>query len=197
MKRFLTVTLALTLFTTFLLAFSLKARAQEPFLGEIRMFAGNFAPRGWALCNGQLLPINQNQALFSLLGTMYGGDGKTTFALPNLQGRVPIHMGQGLNLTPRFQGEAGGEEEVILTISEIPQHNHQAIASNGEATELSPAGNVWATKSRTTLYNKTGNVAMSNSAIGMAGGNQPHNNMPPYLTINFIIALQGIYPSRD
>jgi microcystin-dependent protein len=175
----------------------------SPFVGEIKMFAGNFAPTGWALCNGQLMPISQNTALFSLLGTMYGGDGKTTFALPNLQGAAPLMAGQGPGLSLRTQGEVGGEQTVTLIQSQLPAHSHSVNANSGGGDQNGPGGNVWAMarvgRQGTNMYTqKLGNpVQMNPQAIGVAGGGQPHNNMPPYLVLTFIIALQGIYPSRS
>ncbi len=161
-----------------------------PFLSEIRIFSFGFAPKGWALCNGQLLPINQNQALFSLLGTTYGGDGRTNFALPNLQGRMPCHMGNGLTL-----GESDGEENHTLIIAEMPAHTHTANAL-ASGTSANPAGNVWANGGTTAYAQATGLAPMSPAAIGVTGGSQPHPNLPPYLTLNFCIALQGIFPSQ-
>ncbi len=165
------------------------------------MFAGNFAPTGWALCNGQLLPISLNTALFSLLGTIYGGDGKTNFALPNLQGMAPIHFGNGAGLTPRVEGETGGEATVTLLSSEIPAHTHSVQASTDLGSDPAPGNNLWAvagaSRGKKMYAPPDGAVAMSPAAIGPTGGSQPHNNLPPYLTVNFIIALQGIYPPRS
>ena len=162
----------------------------EPFMGEIRVVGFNFPPKGWTLCNGQFLPINQNQALFSLLGTTYGGNGQTTFALPNLQGRVPIHMGNGHNL-----GETGGQTAHTLTQSELPQHLHLMMASATNADVITPVGNVLAQSSQ--LYGPaTQLTALDPSTNTAAGGSQPHENMQPYLVLNFIIALQGIFPSQ-
>ena len=164
----------------------------QPYLGEIKVVSFNFPPRGWAFCNGQLLPINQNQALFSVLGTMYGGDGVTTFGLPNLQGRTPVHMGQGI--TP---GQAAGEASHTLTINEMPQHIHPAKGQTGLSNPgASPAASVWGTATQT-LYTGTPNVAMSPAAIANNGSGQPHENQAPYLVLNFIVALQGIFPSRN
>lgn len=162
----------------------------EPFLAEIRIISFNFPPKGWALCNGQLLPINQNQALFALLGTTYGGNGQTTFALPNLQGRVPFHMGQGLSL-----GQADGETTHTLSAAEMPAHNHIPIGSSANADQVSPAGNYWA-KGAASAYSATPDGPMAVASLGSSGGSQPHENMSPYLVLNFIIALQGIFPSR-
>jgi microcystin-dependent protein len=168
-----------------------------PFVGEIRIWAGNFAPTGWALCNGQLLPISQNTALFSILGTAYGGNGLSTFALPNLQGRVPLHPGQGLGLTPRLRGEALGSEGHTLTVPELPAHTHSLSANSANGNDDAPAGRVMArSPAGIPQFAAAANAAMASDAISAAGGSQPHNNMQPYLTLNFIIALQGIYPSR-
>ena len=168
----------------------------EPFLSEIRIMSFGFAPKGWALCNGQLLPINQNQALFSLLGTIYGGNGQTTFALPDLQARVPIHDGSG-GFSPI--GNRGGEQNHTLTMSELPTHTHAFNASTGAAVaNTGPANSYLAQSSGVFLYGAASNVgAMSPNAIGTAGGSQPHTNMQPYLVLNFCIALQGIFPSRN
>lgn len=170
----------------------------DPFVAEIRIFAGNFAPRGWARCDGQLLPIVQNTALFSLLGTIYGGDGRSTFALPNLQDRVPMHHGQGPGLTERFLGEDGGQATVTLISSEMPVHSHSAPVA--AASSANPANMTWgaAIKGGTSIYSTTygSGAAMSPMAVGTAGSSQPHNNMQPYLAFTFIIAMQGIYPSR-
>jgi len=161
----------------------------NPFLSEIRIASFNFAPNGWALCNGQFLPINQNQALFALLGTTYGGNGTTNFALPNLQGRVPIHFGQGFTL-----GQAGGELAHTLITSELPAHTHQPRANSNLANLGSPANNFW---SGTGSYAASANVAMNSGGILPTGGSQPHENRSPFLVLNFIIALQGIFPSQS
>lgn len=173
----------------------------EPFLAEIRIFAGSFAPTGWALCNGQLLAISQNTALFSLLGTTYGGDGKVTFALPNLAGAAPLQPGQGPGLSERFLGEMGGSSTVTLTQGEMPAHTHAPTAVNAVGDSGSPKEAVWAEvrigRDPVNLYSTDpGNVSMSPLAIEPAGGGLPHNNMSPYLALNFIIALDGIYPPR-
>ena len=162
----------------------------EPFLSEIRIFSFNFAPKGWALCNGQLLPINQNQALFSLLGTTFGGDGRVNFALPDLRSQVPIHVGSGHTL-----GEKGGEPAHTLSISEIPTHTHVLEGSNTDGSQLIPAGNLLA-RSPTQLYTPAANLAAMNAAsVANTGGSQAHLNMEPFLVLNFSIALQGIFPS--
>ena len=167
-----------------------------PFLGEIKLVSFNFAPKGWALCNGQLLPINQNQALFSLFGTTYGGNGQTTFALPNLQGRVPVYQGQGFVL-----GQAGGETAHTLNLNELPTHAHLASINTGTGTFKSPANNFWAPPAGQgyTMYNPTNapGAAMAPQTVAPVGGSQPHENMPPYLVINAVVALQGIFPSRN
>ncbi len=161
----------------------------EPFLAEIRIVSFNFPPKGWALCNGQLLPINQNQALFSLLGTTYGGDGRVNFALPDFRGRVPVHMGNGFTL-----GQRGGEMAHTLSNSEMPAHNHPVNATSGAPNAGLPDGNIFAANA--SAYASAANVAMTTGAVTNAGGSQPHNNMQPYTVLNFIIALQGIFPSQ-
>ena len=161
-----------------------------PYLAEIRIFSFNYAPLGWAMCNGQLLPINQNQALFSLLGTTYGGNGVTTFALPNLQGNFPVHLGNGF-----VQGQVGGEASHTLTVPEMPAHTHPASASSTPANVGLPTGNLWATGNA--AYTPTANTAMSPASIANTGGGQPHENRPPFLALVFCIALSGIFPSRS
>jgi microcystin-dependent protein len=165
----------------------------EPFLSEIRIMSFGFAPKGWALCNGQLLPINQNQALFSLLGTTYGGDGRVNFGLPNLQGRAPIHMGSGHTL-----GELGGEQAHTITISELPTHIHMVNATSIAATTNTPDTNLLTAQSTASaLYGAPSNlVAMAPNAIGNTGGSQAHLNMQPFLVLTFCIALQGVFPSQ-
>jgi microcystin-dependent protein len=184
---------------TFTLLGSQKAISQEGFIGEIRMFAGNFAPRNWAFCDGQILSIAQNTALFSLLGTTYGGNGQTTFALPDLRGRVAIHPGSGPGLTPRVQGEVGGTETNTLTVAQLPAHNHTVNASTADGDQNVPTNNLPGnTKALDKEYVSTAaNTTMNPSMIGVTGQGQPVNNVQPYGTVNYIICLYGIYPSRD
>lgn len=164
----------------------------QPYVGEIRMFAGNFAPVGWALCQGQLLAISENPTLFQLIGTTYGGDGQNTFALPDLQSRVPVHVGPGFAL-----GQAAGAETVTLTTSQIPAHSHVAQCFNAAGNSASPANSVWAL-SATNLYSTAApSLTMAIQAVGSAGGSQPHDNMIPFLVINFIISLFGVFPSQS
>ncbi len=168
----------------------------DPFVAEIRIFPFNFAPKGWAWCDGQLLPLSQNTALFSLLGTTYGGNGKSNFALPDLQGRAPMHPGQGPGLSLHDLGETGGSETVSLLESEIPSHNHRLNTVNDIGTSPSPA-NVYLAQAP--AYNSSpsgGSVQLNVAALSPSGGDQPHNNMQPYLTFYFCIALQGVYPPR-
>jgi microcystin-dependent protein len=172
----------------------------EPFVGQIQIFGFNFAPQGWALCAGQILPISQNTALFSILGTTYGGDGKSNFALPNLQGRVPIQQGQGSGLTLRSLGEIGGEEFVTLSANQMPGHTHAANCNNAVGTAYDPAGQVWSQDAGGNQEYGTGAVVgkhMSSNAVLQAGGGQPHNNLQPYLVLNYCIAMQGVFPPRS
>ncbi|MEZ5333120.1 MAG: tail fiber protein [Thermoanaerobaculia bacterium] len=169
----------------------------EPFVGEIRMFAGNFAPRGWAFCDGQLLAVSQNDALFSLLGTIYGGDGRTTFGLPDLRGRIPLHAGHGPGLSERRLGAKGGAEKVTLTVNQLPSHTHPMKASADAALDIPPAGKVLAESTIASMYvNEPPTEALSSSSITAVGGSQDHTNQMPFLCVHFIIALVGIYPSR-
>ncbi len=165
------------------------------FLGEIRLFAGNFAPVGWALCQGQTMDISQNSALFNLIGTTYGGDGQTTFNLPDLSSRVPVHMGTSTLGTSYTIGENGGAEAVTLSLQQVPSHSHAPQASSSSAASSTPQSNVWANASDTPYSSSSPAAALDPGAIGSAGGSQPHDNMLPFLGLNFIIALQGVYPS--
>jgi len=171
----------------------------DPFIGEIKMFAGNYAPSGWAFCDGSLLSISANSALFSLLGTIYGGDGKTNFALPDLRGRAPMHFGAGPGLSSRTIGTKSGTETVTLTTSQIASHNHTLMGGQDVANTQNPTGNVLAQDSNANFYNPNpGNTVQLNAAsISSTGGNQLHENMQSFLVIPYIIALQGIYPSRS
>ena len=165
----------------------------QAYIGEIRMFGGNFAPRGWALCQGQLIPISENDALFNLIGTTYGGDGQNTFALPNLSSRVPLHQGPGFTL-----GQAGGEESVTLTVNQIPRQSHVPQCDSTNNSSNTPLGSVWAGTSALKQFSVVApNVAMAPQALSTTGGSQPHDNMSPYLVLNFIIALQGIFPTQN
>lgn len=165
----------------------------QPYIGEIRIFAGNFAPVGWMFCAGQILPISQYTTLFNLIGTTYGGDGQTTFALPNLQSRVPVHMGAGFVLA-----QAGGAETVTLTVSQIPAHNHPALANGSGANSESPQGSTWGSWGSlgTPFSSQAASAPMSAQAVQSSGGSQPHDNMLPYVTMNFIISLFGVFPSQ-
>lgn len=171
----------------------------EPFIGQISIVGFNFAPRGWAMCDGQLLSIAQNTALFALLGTMYGGNGTTTFALPNLRGRVPIHVGQGTGLANRVQGEVGGSENVTLTAQQMPTHSHPVKCQSQQGNLGSPVNAYHAGDGTgfTLDYADTADANMNAGSLGNTGGNQPHPNMPPFLALNFVIALQGIFPARN
>jgi microcystin-dependent protein len=165
----------------------------EPFIGEIRMFGGNFAPAGWAFCDGQLMPISENDALFALIGTTYGGDGESTFALPNLQSRIPVHQGPGFGL-----GQPGGEEQVTLTVNQMPVHGHTLNADENSGTQLSPTHNILAQTQNPMMYRAiTPGLPMNASSVLPAGGSQPHDNMLPFLVVSFIISLFGIFPSQS
>jgi microcystin-dependent protein len=167
-------------------------------VGEIRIFAGNFAPRNFAFCDGQLIAVSQNDALFSLLGTTYGGDGRTTFGLPDLRGRVPVHMGQGPGLSNRPMGQRSGTERVTLAVTQLPSHTHALMASADVGSTPNPGGNVTARSTSVDLYSDAApTTAMASQAITSVGGGQEHDNMMPYLGIRFIIALAGVYPSRN
>lgn len=166
----------------------------SPFVGEIRMFGGNFAPVGWAFCNGALLPISENDVLFNLIGTTYGGDGQETFALPNLQSRIPVHQGPGFIL-----GQSGGSESVTLTTSQIPAHSHVPQANNAAGNQQSPQNSIWsaAATSINNYINVAPTVAMAPNALNSTGGSQPHDNMVPFLCVNFILSLFGVFPSQS
>ena len=169
----------------------------DPFIGEIRLFAGTFAPLGWALCQGQLLAISQNDALFALIGTTYGGDGQTTFALPNLSGRIALHQGTGPGLSSRQMGETGGTEAITLTANQIPQHTHAMHANPDAATGTAPTGALLAATAFASYDTAAASTAMAAGAVGNAGGSQPHENMAPTLALNYIIALEGIFPTQN
>jgi microcystin-dependent protein len=171
----------------------------SPYVGEIRMFGATFAPAGWAFCDGQLMPISQNETLFNLIGTTYGGDGQETFAMPDLQGRVPLHQGQGPGISQNYQlGEKGGVESVTLNIQQTPLHNHAFIASTTVGNSVLPTGNVPGQSAQTTFYSLgTAITNMFATAITNVGGSQPHENMQPYLALSFIISLFGIFPSQN
>ena len=169
----------------------------EPFVGEIRMFAGNFAPRGWAFCDGQLLAVSQNDALFSLLGTIYGGDGRTTFGLPDMRGRIPIHAGSGPGLSPRRLGAKAGSEKETITVNQLPSHSHPMKASGDTALDIPPQGKVLAESTVASMYvNEAATADLNASSITDVGGSRSHTNFMPFLCVHFIIALFGIYPSR-
>jgi microcystin-dependent protein len=169
----------------------------DPFIAQIVMFGGNFAPRGWALCDGQLLPIAQNTALFSILGTTYGGDGRTTFGLPDLRGRVPVHPGNGPGLSPYQLGQRGGTESVTLNTTQIPPHSHALSAKGNPANDTNPAGKALGRAAEDTYVSGGTPVPMDSASIGQAGGGQSHTNIQPYQTVNYIIALVGVFPSRN
>jgi microcystin-dependent protein len=171
----------------------------EPFVAQIQIFGFNFPPQGWAFCQGQILPISQNTALFSLLGTQFGGDGRSNFALPNLQGSVPIGQGQGPGLTQRNLGDTGGEPFVTLLSNQLPAHTHAANCNNNVGTAYDPAGQVWSQDAGGNQEYGSGTPAgqMSPNAILPAGGGQPHNNLQPYLALNYCIAMQGVFPPRS
>ena len=167
----------------------------NPYIGEIRIFAGDFAPNGWFFCEGQMLPIAENEALFQLIGTTYGGDGQETFALPDMRGRAPVHFTGGAS-NPHDLGERGGVEEVTLTTQQIPVHAHPLMASGSAGTAASPAGSVLAAGGSGNAYRESvALAAMAGSSVGAAGGSQPHSNLQPYLCVNFIISLYGLFPS--
>lgn len=171
----------------------------QPYVGEIRMFAGNFAPAGWMFCDGQLLPISENEVLFQLIGTTYGGDGESTFALPNMQSRIPIHMGTGPDGTTYQLAEQAGTEQETLTVQQIPSHNHAVLANGNSGGGTSPQGSYLARNASADFYiddTSGGLVSLNTNTISPTGGSQPHNNVQPFLCINFIISLFGIFPSQ-
>lgn len=164
----------------------------QPYVGEIRMFAGNFAPAGWMFCEGQLLPISENETLFQLIGTTYGGDGQSTFALPDLRGRLPLHFGNGFILA-----ETGGAEEITLTVNQVPSHSHPLLCSNATGNDPNPQNNLLSESSAITMYQSGApTVALAPASVGSVGGSQPHTNFQPYLCVDFIISLFGIFPSQ-
>jgi microcystin-dependent protein len=171
----------------------------SPFIGEIRIFAGSFAPAGWATCDGQLMPISENDALFTLIGTTYGGDGQSTFGLPNLSARVPVHQGQGPGITQNYViGEAGGVDNVTLTTQQMPSHNHQLVCSTSIATLQTPQNAVLAQSTLAKMYFADATDSnLAPATIGMTGGSQPHDNMQPYLALTYIISLFGIFPTQS
>jgi microcystin-dependent protein len=169
----------------------------SPYVGEIRMFGGNFAPVGWAFCDGSTMSISQNETLFNLVGTTYGGDGQQTFNLPDLRSRVPVHMGQGPGLSNYVIGQSGGSETVTLTVSQMPAHSHPAGAQSASGSQSSPANGVWAASTLNQYSSNNASDVMSAQSIQPAGGSQPHDNMLPFLCISFIISLFGIYPTPN
>jgi microcystin-dependent protein len=170
----------------------------QPFVGEIRMFGGNFAPAGWAFCQGQTLPISENDVLFTLIGTTYGGDGQETFNLPDLQGRLPVHAGTAKSGTTYQLGEKGGVESVTLTTNQIPIHNHSWLVSNGVSAQTNPTNNVVSQSSQAQIYiDDVPNVNMATNTIAPEGGSQPHDNFQPYLCVSFIISLFGVFPTQN
>jgi microcystin-dependent protein len=171
------------------------SQVPQPFVGEIRMFAGNFAPVGWAFCDGALQPITENQTLYQLLGTTYGGDGVNTFALPDLRGRAPLHQGQGPGTSNYTLGERAGVESVALTLNQIPSHSHAPRGQTGAGTQSNPQGNVWAASALDNYSGSPPSVPMAAGALATVGANAPHDNMPPYVCVSFIISLFGIFPT--
>jgi microcystin-dependent protein len=169
----------------------------QPFVGEIRMFGGNFAPAGWAFCDGALMSISENETLFQLIGTTYGGDGQSTFAVPDLRGRLPMHMGNGAGLSARTIGESGGVESVTLTTQQIPNHTHAPLADSNNGNQTTPQNGVWAAAAASRYSSSAPNLAMNNTLVGQAGGSQPHENLMPYLAVSFIISLFGVFPTPN
>jgi len=198
MKKLTTALAAAAFLALALLAVPRGASAQEPLLGQIKLIAFNFPPKGWAFCDGQLMAINQNQALFSLLGTTYGGDGRQTFALPDLRGRIPVGMGQGPGLQNYTLGQRGGEEFHTLTVAELPAHSHPVYADGAPGSSALPTGALPARNgSATPDYGSPPNATLAPASLGSAGGGQPHENRKPTLTLHYIIALQGVFPSQS
>jgi microcystin-dependent protein len=169
----------------------------DAFIGEIRLFGGNFAPMNWAFCDGSVLPISENDALFALIGTTYGGDGQTTFALPDLRGRLPVHQGSGPGLSTYGLGQMAGSETVTLTSQQLPAHTHAAQGQSAAGDQAGPGGGVWAASAQNQFSSNAPGAAMSTAAIGATGGSQQHDNMAPYQVVSFIICLFGIFPSRN
>jgi microcystin-dependent protein len=197
MRRILILALGVISMFSLVPMASAQGAGESPYLGEIIAVPFNFAPRGWATCSGQLMSIAQNTALFSLLGTQFGGNGITNFALPDLRGRSAISSGQGPGLSPYNVGDIGGEESVTLLVSQLPIHNHPVLASSSVGNMSSPAGNAWAAQGRAPIFSASSNTSMSPGSTSLTGGGQPHENRSPYLALNYIIALQGIFPSRN
>jgi microcystin-dependent protein len=169
----------------------------QPYVGEIRMFGGNFAPAGWAFCDGQLMPISENETLFNLIGTTFGGNGQDTFALPDLRGRLPMHMGTGPSGSPHVIGEMGGVEEVTLTVQQIPVHSHAPLAVSGSGNQATPQNGVWAGAATSRYSSNAPDQPMNSNLVMSAGGSQPHENRMPFLVVSFIISLYGIYPTQS
>lgn len=175
-----------------------SAQASQPYLGEVAIVAFNFAPQGWATCDGQLLPISENETLFNLIGTTYGGDGQSTFALPDLRGRVPIHQGQGPGLSNYFLAQTGGTETITLSINQIPIHEHTLSGQSALGSSSIPTGGVWASQSRLKVYSSaSADTPMNAASVSNAGGSQPHDNKSPFLTLNYIISLFGVFPTQN
>jgi microcystin-dependent protein len=197
MRRLLIIALGFIFVLSLVPLASAQGSGSQPYLGEIVAVGFNFPPQGWAPCSGQLLAISQNEALFSLLGTTYGGDGQVTFALPDLRGRSAVSFGQGPGLSPYYLGQPGGEEQVTLLLIQMPSHTHSVSATSSLGSVASPTGNAWAAQGRAAVFSASANTTMSATSTTLAGGSQAHENRSPFLTLNYIIALEGIYPSRN